>query len=188
MPTSDQIKTLLLIKRYCKNSIFSKVPKPILQQLIGQYHKSSDEELKAIAQLSFDNADDKNNNEIERQKSIFDNNPDLEISILLHYVAFGNPTKVGELLKNSELLFKTGDVMLPSGDIVKCVAPYELLLGCGDSYEDMHTIDLQINILGKRLGIDIRPSKAQEAGGRRAIGCYQYLIFFPKYLSETVYF
>lgn len=155
MATSDQIRTLLKLT-HIQNNGFYKMPKPLLLQLIGGYYHSIPGELETLANLpiftkDFFMGDDSpsvitaiKENEIKVQeilKPILEKNPASNISILLHYIAFGNPQKVKEMLeKNPELLLKAGDVMLPSGDIVLCVAPYECLLGCGDHYKDMHDI------------------------------------------------
>ena len=155
MPTSDQLMTLLMMRKR-KGNVFSGMPRPILLQLIGGYYRSSLEELKTFACLPIYNIPydiDENDpkvqeaikqNEIAVQnilKPILKEHPASEISLLLHYIAFGNTAKVREMLdKNPELLVKTGDVMLPSGDTVLCVAPYECLLGAGDHYQDMHDI------------------------------------------------
>jgi hypothetical protein len=58
---------------------------------------------------------------------------DGDIAKLLHYVAYGEPVMVKQLLeKNNRLLFEAGDAVAPSGDILLRVTPYECALAAGD--------------------------------------------------------
>lgn len=68
--------------------------------------------------------------------SYYNQSPESDIAMALHYAAYAREEEVAKLValleKNPRLLLEAGDVKTPGGDEIPCVTLYEFLLGAGD--------------------------------------------------------